>query len=66
MKRPTGSNADEWQLFLLYWLNDLPSRLDGNIQFLAVQIAEAIDDQARRSEDNCNAQLETMQRTLSP
>lgn len=49
MKRPEGSNADEWQLFLKYWL-ELECYVSGNASlpditpFLAVQIAEAIDN----------------------
>lgn len=41
MKRPVGSNADEWVLFLEYWLDD---HLDQDMKpFLAVQICEAIE-----------------------
>ena len=38
--RPTGSNADEWNCFLSEHLN--------STSFLAVQIAEAIEDAERR------------------
>lgn len=41
MTRPTGSNADEWNLFLVEHKDALP--------FLAVQIAEAIEDAERRA-----------------
>ena len=36
MSRPTGSNADEWALFL--------SEHEGATEYVAVQIAEAIED----------------------
>jgi hypothetical protein len=39
-QRPLGSNADEWHLFLSEHTDALP--------YLAVQIAEAIDDAERR------------------
>lgn len=43
-RRPAGSNADEWQLFLIeqYGINDCAH--------LAVQIAEAIDAAVRRGQ----------------
>lgn len=44
MPRPTGSNADEWAVFLEYWCAPKPS----NLSFVAVQIAEAIDDAGKR------------------
>lgn len=40
-KRPAGNNADEWHLFLDEHKDALP--------FLAVQIAEAIDDAERQA-----------------
>jgi hypothetical protein len=42
MRRPTGNNADEWQLFLQEWLTIENRRIHGTA-FMAVQIAEAID-----------------------
>jgi len=39
MKRPKGSNADEWNMFLKYWLNG-----SDIAPFLAVQVAEAIEE----------------------
>lgn len=42
MQRPTGSNADEWALFLQEI--GVPS---DHLPFVAVQIAEAIDDRHR-------------------
>ena len=42
MERPTGSNADEWALFLTEWA-------DANPGFIAVQIAEAIEDAEQRA-----------------
>lgn len=44
MKRPTTSNADEWQLFLQDGLRGTP---DSACVFLAVQIAEAIEEHQR-------------------
>lgn len=38
--RPQGSNADEWHLFL--------AENNDNLAFLAVQIAEAIDEAEKR------------------
>lgn len=37
-RRPAGSNADEWSLFLEYWCGPIQAK-----EFVAVQIAEAID-----------------------
>ena len=36
MDRPTSNNADEWAAFLEHW--------DGSRSYIAVQIAEAIDE----------------------
>lgn len=44
MKRPSGSNADEWHLFLCEYLDD---PCDG-LAFIAVQIAEAIEAERER------------------
>lgn len=38
MPRPTNSNADEWALFLEHWCGQIQAK-----EFVAVQIAEAID-----------------------
>jgi len=43
MKRPTGSDADEWHLFLCEHLDDRATS-PGLLTFLAVQIAIAIDE----------------------
>lgn len=43
MKRPQGSNADEWHLFLSEYLDNRATSPSG-LPFIAVQIAEAIDD----------------------
>ena len=45
--RPLGSNADEWHLFLSTHLDNRASRPTG-LTFMAVQIAEAIEDAERR------------------
>lgn len=48
MQRPSGSNADEWNLWLCYWLQG-PSQNDAvPSAYLAVQIAEAMDAQGVR------------------
>ncbi len=64
MNRPAGSNADEWVLFLKYWMDD---HLDQDITpFLAVQIAEAIDDQAGRKEiSDLEVEIERMRAALN-
>lgn len=41
-QRPTGSNADEWHLFLSQYLDNRATQPSG-LTFIAVQIAEAID-----------------------
>jgi hypothetical protein len=43
MKRPTDSNADAWALFLSEWLHTANGRVLG-ISYVAVQIAEALDE----------------------
>jgi hypothetical protein len=45
-RRPTGSNADEWHLFLCGFLDNRATSPSG-LTFIAVQIAEAIDAAAR-------------------
>jgi hypothetical protein len=42
VSRPSGSNADEWYLFLSEWLGSCATHPDG-LAFVAVQIAEAIE-----------------------
>ena len=49
-RRPAGSNADEWHLFLCEYLCDRPNGAGDGLAFIAVQIAEAIDDAERRGE----------------
>lgn len=46
-KRPEGSNADEWHLFLSRYLDNRATSPSG-MTFMAVQIAEAIEDAERR------------------
>jgi hypothetical protein len=46
-QRPLGSNADEWHLFLSEHTEALP--------YLAVQIAEAIEDAERRGRAQVDA-----------
>ncbi len=46
MSRPTGSNADEWRLFLSEHLDTRATEVDG-LSFVAVQIAEALDGAAQ-------------------
>lgn len=47
--RPKGSNADEWHLFLCEHLdNRVTSEFSDPLSFMAVQIAEAIDEQVGR------------------
>ena len=49
MTRPPGSNADEWNLFLLEHLGPM----NNGSSYVAVQIAEAIDDaRADRVDEN--------------
>lgn len=43
MPRPSGNNADEWHLFLTEHL-DAQATSPNGLPFMAVQIAEAIDD----------------------
>ena len=50
-RRPAGSNADEWHLFLCEYLCDRPNGAGDGLAFIAVQIAEAIDEAKRRGED---------------
>ena len=43
MRRPHGSNADEWHLFLSEHLDNRANSPSG-LSFIAVQIAEALDE----------------------
>lgn len=54
--RPRGSNADEWQLFLCHHLDNRATSLNG-LTFMAVQIAEAIEDGRREERARIVAQL---------
>ena len=47
--RPTGSNADEWHLFLSEYLDNRATSPNG-LPFMAVQIAEALDEIDRLKE----------------
>ena len=47
-KRPAGSNADEWHLFLSEHLDK--ATFSSGLTFMAVQIAEAIDAAAKTPE----------------
>ena len=49
-KRPTGSNADEWQLFLVEYFQSRPSS-EWNFAFMAAQIAQAIDEAQKRERE---------------
>lgn len=44
MKRPSGSNADEWHLFLCEYLDNRATGSGDGLGFIAVQIADALDD----------------------
>jgi hypothetical protein len=44
--RPRGSNADEWHLFLCQYLDNRATSPNG-LTFMAVQIAEAIEEGRR-------------------
>ena len=46
IERPAGSNADEWLLFLSYWLDSRVINPHGLV-YVAVQIVEAIDATTR-------------------
>ncbi len=46
-KRPSGSNADEWHLFLTEYADNRAAFPNG-LAFLAVQIAEALDEAKER------------------
>ena len=46
MKRPRGSNADEWHLFLTEFCDNRATQPNG-MTYVAVQIAEAIEAAAR-------------------
>jgi hypothetical protein len=46
-KRPQGSNADEWRLFLSAYVDSRATIFDG-LSFVAVQIAEAIEGMRER------------------
>jgi hypothetical protein len=43
MKRPEGANADEWRLFLSFYLDSRATSVDG-LSYVAVQISEAIEE----------------------
>jgi hypothetical protein len=45
VKRPKDSNADAWHLFLSEYL-DARANIPNGLTFMAVQIAEAIDEAA--------------------
>lgn len=47
MRRPHGSNADEWHLFLSEHL-DNRANSSSALSFIAVQIAEALDEAQER------------------
>ncbi len=47
MRRPSGSNADEWLLFLMEHLDNQDK---DSLTFMAVQIAEAIDARKAKQE----------------
>lgn len=48
-QRPKGSNADEWRLFLCQHLDGrVTSEFSDPLSFIAVQIADAIDEQTEQ------------------
>lgn len=51
-RRPAGSNADEWHLFLCEYLCNRPNGAGNGLPFIAVQIAEAIDAAEQRGRAN--------------
>lgn len=46
LSRPRGSNADEWHLFLCTYLDNRATTAGDGLAFIAVQICEAIEEQA--------------------
>ena len=46
--RPSGSNADEWRMFLQAWLGDGNDGDALSLSYCAVQIAEAIEAERER------------------
>jgi hypothetical protein len=59
VKRPRDSNADAWHLFLSEYL-DARANIPNGLTFMAVQIAEAIDDAAREQCESNDAEIERM------
>lgn len=53
LSRPNGSNADEWLLFLCDHLDTDEARPKG-LEYVAVQIAEALDAAAKPNEVICH------------
>lgn len=51
-RRPAGSNADEWHLFLTEYCCNRPNQVNG-MTYMAVQIAEAIEAAERRGREPC-------------
>lgn len=47
-RRPSGTNADEWHLFLCEYLCDRPNGAGDGLAFIAVQVAEAIEAERER------------------
>lgn len=57
--RPKDSNADAWHLFLSEWL-DARALFPNGLKFMAVQIAEAIDDAAEILKDKDGEQVDDL------
>jgi tellurite resistance protein len=62
--RPSGSNADEWHLFLLEYLDNRANFLDG-LTYMAVQIAEAIEAPHPAPEGFVSVELLNIERSVA-
>jgi hypothetical protein len=62
--RPTGSNADEWQLFLTEYYAE-HSRYTPGLEFMSVQISEAIDCAIAAAIDGAGAERHALKAELS-
>ena len=59
MRRPHGSDADEWHLFLSEYLDNRANSPSG-LTFIAVQIAEALDE----AQESRKLDFDALQQTL--
>jgi hypothetical protein len=62
--RPSGSNADEWHLFLSEYLDNRANFPDG-LTYMAVQIAEAIEASRPAPEGFVSVELLNIERSVS-